>query len=224
MAALHTEYLSEDLDDAGNPRSFALRCPPGFNFGYDVVDRLGAQSPERRALRWCNDDGELREYTFGEVSRFSDQAASYFLSMGVRKGDRVLLILKRHPQFWWAIIALHKIGAVAVPATNQLLRYDLVFQVVPEQLVRGGDGDRTDLVQGDDGPPELGVPLQDEQDPVTLAHPHGQEVRRRLVAEPTHLAERVLAQLAVVVAPAQRAALRALGANCLLYTSPSPRD
>jgi len=76
MAALHTEYLSEDLDDAGNPRSFALRCPPGFNFGYDVVDRLGAQSPERRALRWCNDDGELREYTFGEVSRFSDQAAS----------------------------------------------------------------------------------------------------------------------------------------------------
>jgi len=134
MAALHTEYLSEDLDDAGNPRSFALRCPPGFNFGYDVVDRLGAQSPERRALRWCNDDGELREYTFGEVSRFSDQAASYFLSMGVRKGDRVLLILKRHPQFWWAIIALHKIGAVAVPATNQLLRYDLVFRIAEADI------------------------------------------------------------------------------------------
>ena len=129
MVGLHTEYLVEDLDEAGHPRSFSLRCPPGFNFGYDVVDRLGAQTPDRRALRWCNDDGEQRTVTFAEMARLSDQAAAYFLSIGVRKGDKVLLILKRHVQFWWVITALHKIGAVAVPATNQLLRYDLVFRI-----------------------------------------------------------------------------------------------
>ena len=129
LADLHTQYLTEDLDEAGNPRSFALRCPPGFNFGYDVVDRLGALTPDRRALRWCNGEGEQRTYTFGEIQRLSDQAASYFLAQGVRKGDRVLLILKRHAQFWWAITALHKIGAVVVPATNQLMAYDLVFRL-----------------------------------------------------------------------------------------------
>jgi len=134
VAGLHTEYLTEDLDEAGHPRSFTLSCPPGFNFGYDVVDRLGTTSPDRAALRWCNDDGEQQTYTFGEMQRLSDQAASYFLSLGVRKGDRVLLILKRHAQFWWAITALHKIGAVAVPATNQLLRYDLVFRIAEARV------------------------------------------------------------------------------------------
>ncbi|HUX69506.1 MAG TPA: AMP-binding protein [Cellulomonadaceae bacterium] len=134
MAAMHARYLTEELDEAGHPRSFTLRCPPGFNFAYDVVDRLGSKSPERRALRWCNDDGEQRTYTFGEMSRLSDQAASYFRSRGIRKGDRVLLILKRHAQFWWAITGLHKIGAVAVPATNQLLKYDLVFRVAEANI------------------------------------------------------------------------------------------
>jgi len=134
MAGLHEQYLTEDLDEAGDPASFTLHCPPTFNFGYDVVDRLGATSPDRRALRWCNDAGEQRSYTFGEMRRLSDQAASYFLSLGVRKGDRVLLILKRHPQFWWAITALHKIGAVAVPATNQLKQYDLVFRIAEANI------------------------------------------------------------------------------------------
>jgi acetyl-CoA synthetase len=129
VVGLHTEFLTEDLADDGHPRSFGLTCPPGFNFAYDVVDRLGTETPDRRALRWCNDEGERADYTFGDMKRLSDQAASYLLAQGVRKGDRVLLILKRHPQFWWAITALHKIGAVAVPATNQLLRYDLVFRL-----------------------------------------------------------------------------------------------
>ncbi len=133
-AGLHMDYLTEDLDEAGRPRSFSLHCPPTFNFGYDVVDRLGEQTPDRRALRWCDDDGEQQTYTFGDVSRLSDQAASYFLSLGIRKGDRVLLILKRHAQFWWAITALHKIGAVAVPATNQLKAYDLVFRLTEARI------------------------------------------------------------------------------------------
>ncbi|HEY3436591.1 MAG TPA: AMP-binding protein [Actinotalea sp.] len=134
MADLHHEYLTEELDEAGHPASFTLACPPDFNFAYDVVDRLGATEPDRRALRWCNDAGELETFTFGDASRLSDQAAAYFLSQGICKGDRVLLILKRHHQFWWAITALHKIGAVAVPATNQLMRYDLVFRLTEANI------------------------------------------------------------------------------------------
>ncbi len=129
MLGLHQEYLVENLNEAGYPDSFTLTCPPGFNFAYDVVDRLGTETPNRRALVWCNDAGERRTLTFGEVAALSDQAASFFLSLGIRKGDRVLLILKRHYQFWYAILGLHKIGAVAVPATNQLKQYDLVFRL-----------------------------------------------------------------------------------------------
>ncbi len=71
-SGLHTQYLTEDLDEDGVPRTFSLTCPRDFNFGYDVVDRLGTVSPDRRALRWCNDDGEQRTYTFGEIQQLSD--------------------------------------------------------------------------------------------------------------------------------------------------------
>lgn len=164
MLGLHTEYLVEELDEAvsGNavPRSFSFTCPDTFNFAYDVVDRLGCETPDRRALRWCNDHGEERTYTFAEISRLSDQAASYFLSIGVRKGDRVLLVLKRHAQFWWAILGLHKIGAVAVPATDQLKTYDLVFRLTEARIstvvctLEGGVAEQVDGAQA-----ELGRPL-----------------------------------------------------------------
>lgn len=129
MLGIHQDYLVEELNEGGYPDRFTLRCPPSFNFAYDVLDVLGTQTPERRALFWRNDRGEQRTFTFGEMRDLSDRAASYFLSLGIRKGDMVLLILKRHYQFWYAIMALHKIGAVAVPATNQLKKYDLVFRL-----------------------------------------------------------------------------------------------
>lgn len=129
MIGLHTEYLSEVLDDAGHPASFTLTCPEGFNFAYDVVDRLARETPDRRALQWSNPAGERRTFTFAEVSRLSDQAASYFQARGIGKGDMVMLVLKRHHEFWPAILGLHKIGAVAVPATNQLKQHDLVFRL-----------------------------------------------------------------------------------------------
>lgn len=126
---LHTEYLTEELDDAGHPHRFELHCPPAFNFAYDVVDRLGVETPDRRALRWCDDAGAQATFTFADVSRRSDEAAAYLSSLGIGKGDRVLLVLKRHAEFWWTILGLHKIGAVAVPATHQLKAYDLVFRI-----------------------------------------------------------------------------------------------
>jgi acetyl-CoA synthetase len=129
VLGVHRDYLLEQLDPAGHPETYALRCPPRFNFAYDVVDLLGSRTPDRRALVWRNDAGERRTLTFGEVAELSDRAASFFLSLGVRKGDRVLLILKRHYQFWYAILGLHKVGAIAVPATHQLKQYDLVFRL-----------------------------------------------------------------------------------------------
>ncbi|MGN8245749.1 AMP-binding protein [Cellulomonas soli] len=160
MLGLHTEYLVEELDEDGAPRSFSFTCPPSFNFAYDVVDRLGRETPDRRALRWCNDHGEERTFTFAEISRLSDQAAAYFLQIGVRKGDRVLLVLKRHAQFWWAILGLHKIGAIAVPATDQLKTYDLVFRLTEARIstvvctLEGGVAEQVDGAQA-----ELGRPL-----------------------------------------------------------------
>ncbi len=134
MLGLHHEYLTETIGPDGHPTSFALRCPEGFNVAYDVLDRLGRETPDRRALHWANTDGERRTFTFGEMSRLSDQAASYLLAQGVRKGDVVLLILKRHHQFWPAIMALHKIGAVAAPATNQLKQHDLTYRIAEAEV------------------------------------------------------------------------------------------
>ncbi|MDD9208054.1 AMP-binding protein [Georgenia sp. 10Sc9-8] len=150
MLDLHTEYLTEDLDADGHPRTFQLHCPPGFNFAYDVLDRLGTETPDRRALRWCDDEDEQRTFSFGEMKDLSDRAASYFLSRGVRRGDVVLLIMKRHYQFWYAIMALHKIGAVAAPATNQLKKYDLVFRLEEAEVsavVCTMDGDVAEQVE-----------------------------------------------------------------------------
>ena len=129
MLGLHQEYLTEELGPDGHPLSFSLHCPDDFNMAYDVLDRLGRETPDRRALQWRNTHGEQRTFTFGEMSALSDQAASFFWSQGVRRGDVVLLVLKRHHQFWPAIMALHKIGAVAAPATNQLKQHDLVYRI-----------------------------------------------------------------------------------------------
>jgi acetyl-CoA synthetase len=126
---LHTDYLTEEIGPEGFPVHFDLHCPDDFNFAYDVIDRLGRLTPGRRALRWCNDQGERADFTFADLAEQSDRAASYLASIGVTKGDRVLIMLKRHTQFWWAILGLHKLGAVAVPATHQLKAYDLVFRV-----------------------------------------------------------------------------------------------
>lgn len=128
MLQLYKEYLSEVQGENGEIVSFELHTPENFNFAYDVVDRIAAAEPDRRAMTWCNDAGEEHVFTFGDMKRESDRAASFFLEQGIRKGDSVMLILIRHYQFWFAIIGLHKIGAVTIPATNQLQVKDLVYR------------------------------------------------------------------------------------------------
>ncbi len=108
--------------------NYQLVVPDNFNFGYDVVDAWAEKEPDKRALLWTNDKGECREFTFAELKYYSDQTASYFKSLGIKKGDIVMAILKRRYEFWFTIIALHKIGAIIIPATHLLTKKDLVYR------------------------------------------------------------------------------------------------
>lgn len=129
MLNLHQDYISETCDSHGYPVSYRLNVPDGFNFAYDVVDRIADAEPHRRAMFWRNVEGETHTFTFADIRRESDRCASWLQSLGIKKGDKVMLILKRHYQFWFAIIGLHKIGAVAIPATNQLQVKDIVYRM-----------------------------------------------------------------------------------------------
>ncbi len=108
--------------------NYQVSVPENFNFGFDVVDVLARDEPKKTALVWCNDASAERVVTFGEMSEWSNRMASVFVSLGVKKGDAVMLILKRRVEYWPTVIALHKIGAVAIPATNQLKKKDLVYR------------------------------------------------------------------------------------------------
>jgi acetyl-CoA synthetase len=108
--------------------NFELIVPENFNFAYDVVDGWAAKEPGKRALLWTNDEGDCREFSFADIKYYSDQTASYFQSLGIKKGDMVMAILKRHYEFWFTIIALHKIGAVIIPATHLLTKKDIIYR------------------------------------------------------------------------------------------------
>ena len=102
--------------------------PNNFNFSYDVMDVWAQEKPHKTALIWTDDEENERFFTFGELKELTDQAASYFLSLGIGKGDMVMLILKRHYEWWISILALHKIGAIAIPATHMLTTHDIVYR------------------------------------------------------------------------------------------------
>ena len=104
-----------------------ITVPENFNFGYDVVDVYAKEAPDKKALVWCNDETE-RTFTFAEMSELSNRAAGFFRRHGIGKGDAVMLILKRRYQYWYALTALHKLGAVAIPATHLLTKKDLIYR------------------------------------------------------------------------------------------------
>lgn len=109
-------------------KNFHIRVPENFNFGYDVVDAWAAEQPDKNAILWTNDQGEHHQYTYAELKEKTDRTASYFQSLGIGHGDMVMLILKRRYEFWYSIIALHKLGAVAIPATHLLTKKDIVYR------------------------------------------------------------------------------------------------
>lgn len=120
----YREY--KDYDDMC--KNFKLNIPENFNFSYDVIDRYAKEVPEKRALVWCNDEDEEKVFNFAELSKYTHKAAHFLSRHGIKKGDVVMLILRRRYEFWWLLPALHRIGAIAVPATNQLLKHDIVYR------------------------------------------------------------------------------------------------
>lgn len=124
------KYLSKT--DYDSYEDFKANCriiiPEGFNFGFDIVDEYARISPDKRALLWCNDQGDCRTFTFGEASDISNRIANFLTAVGIGKGDRVMMILKRRWEFWMCMIALHKIGAVAIPATHLLTSKDIIYR------------------------------------------------------------------------------------------------
>ena len=107
---------------------YKIIVPEQFNFAYDVADEWARTQPDKRALCWTNDQGAHRDLTYGELKKLSDQTASWLQSLGIGKGDMVMLILKRNIEFWQTILALHKLGAVAIPATHLLTEKDITYR------------------------------------------------------------------------------------------------
>ncbi|MDR2475430.1 MAG: AMP-binding protein [Bacteroidales bacterium] len=108
--------------------NFAITVPENFNFAYDVVDEWAKTHPEKKALCWVNDKGEHADFSYAELKEQSDRVASYFQSLGIGRGDMVMLVLKRRYEFWFSIIALHKLGAITIPATHLLTKKDFVYR------------------------------------------------------------------------------------------------
>lgn len=109
-------------------QNFKIKVPENFNFGYDVLDAWAAEAPDKVAMCWTNDHGKHIDFTYADLKDKTDRTASYFQSLGIGKGDKVLLILKRRYEFWYSIIALHKLGAVVIPATHLLTGKDIVYR------------------------------------------------------------------------------------------------
>jgi acetyl-CoA synthetase len=128
------------------------RCliPPHFNFAFDVVDQWALLQPDKLALRWTNDGGEMRTFTFADIKTLSDQAANALLGLGIGKGDVVMLILKQRPEVWILMTALMKIGAVCIPASYQLTRKDILYRCNAgevKMLITVDDGELLDNIE-----------------------------------------------------------------------------
>ena len=124
-------------------KNLKINVPENFNFGYDVVDAWAAEQPDKNALLWTNDKGESRQFSFADMKRYTDMTASYFQSLGIGRGDMVMLILKRRYEFWYSTIALHKLGATVIPATHLLTKKDIIYRCNAadiKMIVAAGEG------------------------------------------------------------------------------------
>ncbi|MBQ4291018.1 MAG: AMP-binding protein [Clostridia bacterium] len=147
---IYRQFIDVTENEKGTPTSITFKNTERFNFAFDLVDALADREPEKLAMLHVSKDKTERRFTFRAIKRASNQCANYFKSLGIKKGDRVLLILKRHYQFWFAMIGLHKLGAIAIPATNQLLSHDLEYRFKAagvETVICTADGDSARQVE-----------------------------------------------------------------------------
>jgi len=127
---MYRKYLKKSEFDSLEDfcKNYEVIVPENFNFAYDVVDEYARVSPSKRAICWVSDQGLHHDFSFAELKEKSDQTASFFQSIGIGRGDKVMLILKRRYEFWYSILALHKLGAICIPATHLLTKKDLIYR------------------------------------------------------------------------------------------------
>ena len=145
---IYRNFIDRKVED-GILTEISFKGQEQFNFAFDVVDALADREPEKLAMLHISEDMTERRFTFLDVKKESNRCANYFKSLGIQKGDRVMLVLKRHYQYWFAMMALHKLGAVAIPATNQLLEKDFAYRFAAgkvKAILCTADGDVSDAV------------------------------------------------------------------------------
>ena len=125
---IYRKFIDVVENEKGTPTSITFKNTENFNFAFDLVDELANKNPEKLAMLHVSKDHTERRFTFKDMKRASAQCANYFKSLGIKRGDRVMLILKRHYQFWFAMLGLNKLGAIAIPAPNQLVEHDLEYR------------------------------------------------------------------------------------------------
>lgn len=126
---LYKNFCKEILDENGRLVDFELDFADNYNFGYDVVDKLAELAPDERAIAWTNENRDEKTFTFADIGKLSNKAANVFKKYGIKKGDKVLVILKRNYEYWYVAPALHKLGAIMIPATNLLTQSDIAYRV-----------------------------------------------------------------------------------------------
>ena len=149
-AKLLCEKFIKTTEDAdGRLQAIRFENAESFNFGFDVVDAIAEKYPDKLAMLHVDRDHVERRFTFRDIKRHSARVANYFKTLGIKKGDRVMVVLKRHYQFWFTMIALHKLGAVAIPATYQLKEHDFTYRFQAagvKAIVCTADGDTAEIV------------------------------------------------------------------------------
>ncbi len=148
---VYTQFVNETLDEDGYLKEIVFNAPDNFNFGYDCVDVIAEKNPDKLAMLWVSGSGEERRFTFKDMRDYSNKTANYFARLGIKKGDKVMIVLRRHYQFWFTLTALHKLGAVAIPATDQLTTKDFVYRFNAagvKAVVCTGYGEVSKMVEG----------------------------------------------------------------------------
>ncbi len=143
-ASVADNFIESFYDADGVFNGIRFKNDDKFNFAFDCVDAIAAKNPDKLAMMWVGNDKSERRFTFSDMKKYSAKTANYFESLGIKRGDTVMLVLKRHYQFWFCMLALHKLGAIAIPATNQLVEHDFTYRYKAAKvkaIVCTADGD-----------------------------------------------------------------------------------
>lgn len=144
MLNINLRYIKEEYNPDGTIKDYSFTYPESFNFAYDIIDEIANYDPQKKAMIWCNTKGEERTFTYADLKILSNKTANMLIAKGVRKGDMVMVVLKRHWQFWPTILALHKLGAIIIPATFMLKPPDVIYRcnsAKVKYIICTGEGD-----------------------------------------------------------------------------------